>query len=159
MQLCSIAFRILLKLGLPPKSKGLLKELENASVFTIAATDSEGIDFATLDKEQLVEEVRRELERDRGAQKDGQALHVQNRRRSNSASVFYYCWRGALGDFVPNIPRSRKKVYPFMVLQTKGQFLGRISPESCHVVVMNDKTPEERVLTAAELNLAKRLWG
>jgi hypothetical protein len=46
-----------------------------------------------------------------------------------------------------------------MVLQAKGTILGKIAPSSCDVVVMNDKSADERVLSEGELSTARRMWG
>jgi hypothetical protein len=46
-----------------------------------------------------------------------------------------------------------------MVLQAKGALLGKIAPSSCDVVVMNDKSTDEHVLSDAEMSAARKLWG
>jgi hypothetical protein len=142
----------------PPQSKGLLKELENADVFTIAATQSEGIDAGALGQERLAAEIRKQMDRDREAQKDERKLFTYKTKSGEIRLPFFTTAENAQ-RFCAEYSKEHKKVYPFVVLQAKARFLGRVSPESCHVVVMDDKTPDERILTAAEMGLAQRLWG
>src|ERR1700677_1920956 len=113
--------RTLLRL-VPPKSKGLLKELESADVFTIAATDNEGIDFGTLDQKQLLAEIRKELERDREAQKTEYKLFTYKTAAGEIRFPFFTTAENAQ-RFCAEYSKERKKVYPFMVLQSKAKFL------------------------------------
>jgi hypothetical protein len=111
-----------------------------------------------LDQEQLRTEIQRQIERDREAQNGERKLFTYKTKSGEIRLPFFTTPENAQ-QFCAEYSKEQGKVYPFAVLKAKGKFLGRIDPESCHVVVMNDKTPEERILTAAELGLAKRLWG
>jgi hypothetical protein len=141
----------------PPEDVSWLRQLGDTDIFVIAAMDTDGIDASTLTKEQLLAQIRGALERNRQARREGYALFVysatQDRRlpffTSNDHAQRFY------GEF----SKARNRVFPFMVLQTKGSFLGKIVPGSCDVVVMNDHNPDERPLTPHEMAAARQMWG
>jgi hypothetical protein len=127
--------------------------LGGVPIFVISATVSEGIDAGAITREELLAEVRQALERDKENQKEGYGLFVytgaDGRRR-----LPFFTSNDHAQQFCAEYSKERHRVFPFMVLETTAAFLGMISRTSCDVVVMNDKTADEHVLSAEELAAA-----
>ena len=141
----------------PAADEAWLRQLGETSIFVISATLSEGIDASTLTKEQLLAEIRQALERDRENQQKGYRLFIYD--SAGQCRLPFFTSNDHAQKFCGEYSKERNRCFPFMVLQTKGDFLGRVVPASCDVVVMNDKCDDERVLTEAEMSAALRLWG
>lgn len=137
-------------------SDPFIESLGAAPIFVIAATQSEGIDARTITQEQLLNATREALERDREDRKKGQALFTYA--AGEQQRLPFFTSNDHAVKFIGEYSKERHRVFPFMLLQARGRFLGKIKPESGIVVVMNDKTADERILTQAELSIANRLW-
>ncbi|HZZ44745.1 MAG TPA: hypothetical protein VFE58_17545 [Tepidisphaeraceae bacterium] len=134
-----------------------LRDLGETSIFVISATVSEGIDASTMTQEQLLGEIRQALERDRENQQKGNGLFhylANNQRR-----LPFFTSNDHATKFCGEYSKQFNRVFPFMVLQTQGTFLGKLLPSSFDVVVMNDKSDDERVLSDEDISFARRMWG
>jgi hypothetical protein len=136
---------------------GFIETFKDVPVYAIAATESEGIDSSSLSKEQLHAEIQRQIERDREGRQSGSKFFIYTVGQQRHLPFFTSAENAKL--FCDDYSREQGKIFPFRVLQTKGKFLGTIDPDSAHVVIMNDRCPGERALTARELARAQRLWG
>lgn len=134
-----------------------VRDLGNADVFVIAATRSEGIDANKLTKDNLLAAIREAMERDQEDQKNGYSLfvYVENGQRR----LPFFTSNDHAQTFCGEYSKQRDRVFPFMLLGVKGSFLGKSTAEMCDVVVMNDKSPDERALSADEVAAARRMWG
>ena len=135
----------------------LLRELGTRPIFVISATVSEGIDASSMTKDQLLAEIRQALERNKTNQQKGYGLFVYS--ANGQRRLPFFTSNEYVQTFCGEYSKERNRVFPFMVLETKGTFLGKIVPSSCDVVVMNDKSTDERVLSTDELAAARRMWG
>jgi hypothetical protein len=140
----------------PGAAPSWLRELGETWIFVISASVSEGLDANTMTKEQLLAEIRQALERDRENLQKGYGLftYLDNGQRR----LPFFTDNDHAQKFCAEYSKERKRVFPFMVLQIKGSVLGRVAPASCDVVVMNDKSADERVLSPDELATARRMW-
>jgi hypothetical protein len=137
--------------------EAFLRELADLDIFVIAGTQGEGIDAGTMTKEQLLTEIRRALERDRENQQKGYTLFVYS--VAGKRRLPFFTSNEHAQRFCGEYSKVRKRVFPFTVLQVKGTFLGKVAPSSCDVVVLNDKSSNERVLSDVEMTAARRMWG
>jgi hypothetical protein len=135
-----------------------LQELGTSDLFVISATRSHGIDARALTQEQLLAEIRRELEHDKKNQEAGYSLFVYTTASGQRRLPFFSSAKHA-EIFCGEYSKERNRVFPLMVLQTRGTFLAKVSVSNGETVVLNDKSPDERVLTVDELAAARRMWG
>jgi hypothetical protein len=141
----------------PPDAPAWLRELGDATILVISATVSDGIDARSMTQEQLLAEIRQALERDKQNRQKGYGLFVyaaEGRRR-----LPFFTSNEHAQKFCGEYSKERNRVFPFMVLQTKGTVLGKIVPSSCDLVIMNDKSADQRTLSPDELVAARRMWG
>jgi hypothetical protein len=145
--------------GSAPPGAGdeFVRQLASKPIFVISATVSEGIDARSMTKDQLLAEIRQALERDKECQRDGYGLFVYS--ADGQRRLPFFTSNEHAQRFCGEYSKERNRVFPFMVLETNGTFLGKIVPSTCDVVVMNDKSPDERVLSPEELAAARRVWG
>jgi hypothetical protein len=137
--------------------EGWLRQLGQTDIFIISATISDGIDATTMTKDQLLAEIRQALERDRENQKKGYGFFIYN--AAGQRRLPFFTSNDHAQKFCGEYSKQRNRVFPFMVLQAKGTVLGRIILSSCDLVVMNDMSADERVLSNTELSAAQRMWG
>jgi hypothetical protein len=141
----------------PGAGEEFLQQLATKPVFVISETLSEGINASSMTQEQLLAEIRQALERDKANRQKGYGLFVYS--ASGQRRLPFFTSNEYAQTFVNEYSKERNRFFPFMVLETKGTFLGKIAPSSCDVVVMNDKSADERVLSRDELAAARRMWG
>ena len=134
-----------------------LLQLAQKPIFVISATVREGIDASSMTKDQLLAEIRQALERDKANQQKGYGLFVYS--ADGQRRLPFFTSNEYAQTFCGEYSKERNRVFPFMVLETKGTFLGKIVPSSFDVVVMNDKSTDERVLSSEEHAAARRMWG
>ncbi len=140
----------------PVAEEPFLRQLADSELFFIAATDSQGIDAKTLTQEQLLAEIRRELERDQQNRRGGYSLFVYSTGTGERRLPIFTSSQHA-ETFCGEYSRERNRVFPLMVLQTRGGFLATLRPASGERVVLNDKTPDECVLSEEVLATARRM--
>jgi len=132
-----------------------LRTLAAQDLFVIAATQSEGIDANALTRENMLAVIRAALERDRENQKTRYSLFVYE--EGGRRRLPFFTDGEHAQTFCGEYSKARNRIFPFMVLQMKGQLLGKAF-SSCDVVVMNDKSQDERNLSADEIAAARRMW-
>ena len=134
-----------------------VRDLGVADLFVIGSTDSEGIDAKTLTGDTLLAAIRAELERDQERQQSGYGLFSYTTAAGERRLPFFTTSKHA-ERFCGEYSKERDRVFPFMVLQTRGTFLAKVRLAHGQIAVLNDKCPDERVLSAAELAAARRMW-
>jgi len=140
----------------PPEGDDFLREIASKPILVISATVSEGIDASAMTQDQLLAEIRKALERDKENQKGyGLFVYTVNGQRR----LPFFTSNEHAQKFCGEYSKERNRVFPFMVLEANGTFLGKIVPSSYDLVVMNDKSEDERVLSPEELAAARRMWG
>jgi hypothetical protein len=122
-----------------------LRKLGESDIFVLSATVSEGIDAKTITQDQLLAEIREAIERDKENQKRGYGVFIYT--SEGKRRLPFFTSNKHVETFCGEYSKERNRVYPFMWLQTKGTFLAKIIPSSCDLIVMNDKSKDERVLS------------
>lgn len=146
--------------GVSPSPAGddeFLREIASKPILVISATVSDGIDASTMTQDQLLAEIQQALERDKENQQKGYGLFVYT--ANGQRRLPFFTSNEHAQKFCGEYSKERNRVFPFMVLEAEGTFLGKIIPSSCDVVVMNDKSEDARVLSSGELATARRMWG
>lgn len=142
---------------LPPgECDEFLREIASKPILVISATVSEGIDASSMTQDQLLVAIQQALERDKENQQKGYGLFMYS--ANGRRRLPFFTSNEHAQKFCGEYSKERNRVFPFMVLEAEGTFLGKIVPSSCDSVVMNDKSEDERVLSPAELAAARRMW-
>jgi len=141
----------------PAEDDDFLREIASKHIFMISATVSEGIDASSLTQDQLLADIRQALERDKENRQKGYGLFVYT--ANGQRRLPFFTSEEHAQKFCGEYSKERNRVFPFMVLEAEGTFLGKIVPSSYDLVVINDKSEDERVLSPEELAAARRMWG
>jgi len=141
----------------PGGSDEFLREIASKHIFMISAAVSEGIDAGSLTQDQLLADIRQALERDKENRQKGYGLFVYT--ANGQRRLPFFTSNAHAQKFCGEYSKERNRVFPFMVLEAEGTFLGKIVPSSYDLVVINDKSEDERVLSPEELAAARRMWG
>ena len=141
-----------------PVDRELLMAIGKSDLFVIEATSSNGIDATGLTADALLDEVRRALEEDRRNQRTGVPIFCYST-PNGQRHIPVFTTEEHARQFCGEYSKERNRVFPLRVLQTRGTFLGRLRPAAGTAVVLNDKTPAERLLSAGELAFARTEWG
>ena len=142
----------------PTAADPFIVQLARSELFFIAATESPGIDAKGLTSEALLTAIREALEQDKQNQQSGYGLFVYQTPSGERRLPLFSTSKHA-ETFCGEFSKERNRVFPFMVLQTRGTFLKTVQAGANQTVVLNDKCPDERVLSADELAAARRVWG
>jgi hypothetical protein len=122
-----------------------IKELEQSSIYVFAAMSSDGLDPSTMTNEQLLAEIERAAQElnERGGF-DPFVYEQAGQRR-----LPYLSSEKRAQTFAGIYSNERNRVYPFQCLGIKRSLLKQLLP-ACDHLVMNDRCPNEIVLTEAD---------
>lgn len=142
----------------PSPGEAFVRGLGDGALFVIGATACEGIDPNGLTGDLLLAAIREALERDEQRQQVGYEPFTYATPTGERRLPFFSSQKNA-ERFCGEFSKERDRVFPFMVLETPGTFLGKLAAAEGPIVVLNDKSPDQRVLTPGELHIARNLWG
>lgn len=124
-------------------------------MLVFAAIAGEGFDPALLTQERLLAEIERAA-KDLSERKDGFQPFVYE--REGRRCLPFFTSHSHAETFAGEYSKARNRIYPFQLLGVKGSVLGQLLP-ACDVVVMNDCTSEEVVLTESDLAAMRHIWA
>lgn len=142
--------------GKPPRLEQLahnadraafVRQLQATDIFVFAALASDGLDPFTMTKEAALAEIERAV-KDLDERQDGFEPFIYE--REGRRCLPFFTSDAYAQAFVGEYSKEHNRVYPFQMLGVKGSVLGQLLP-ACDVVVMNDRDPQEVVLTLTDL--------
>jgi type III secretion system (T3SS) SseB-like protein len=128
--------------------EGLLGELAASTVWVFAAMQGDGLDAKSMTPEQLLAELRRAAEELARQQEFAPFVYE----RDGQSRLPFFTSEDHAQVFAGEYAKERNRVYPFEMLGVKGALLPKLSTLS-DVLVMNDRSPDEVVLTPGDLGL------
>jgi hypothetical protein len=140
--------RFLNKQSTAAPREGLLGELAASTVWLFAAMDGDGLDPRSMSTEELLAELRRAAEDLARRQEFSPFVYEKDGQRR----LPFFTSEEHSQVFAGEYSKERNRVYPFELLGVKGALLPKLSALS-DVLVMNDRSPDEVVLTPEELGL------
>ena len=136
--------RLLGKQGATARLEGLAA----STIWVFAAMDGDGLDPRSMSQEELLAELRRAAEDLARRQEFAPFVYEKDGQRR----LPFFTSQEHAEVFAGAYSKERNRVYPFELLGVKGSLLSKLSTLS-GVLVMNDRSPDERVLTPGELGL------
>jgi hypothetical protein len=124
-----------------------VRNLVESDILIIGGMQSDGIDPKGMTPDQLLAEIRRAAE-DMSEDKDRAPFVYLS---EGQLRMPFFTTNDHAQEFAGWYSKMRNRVYPFQLLGMKGVVLAQLLP-ACDVLVMNDRSRDELVLTADQLN-------
>lgn len=135
--------------------ESFLRQLVDADIFVIAAVEGDGLDPSAMTREQLLAELERAA-RDLNERQDGFAPFVYE--QDGQRRLPFFTSQDHAQVFVSEHSKERSRVYPFQLLGVRGSLLVQLLP-ACDLLVMNDRSPDEVVLSESDATALRRMCG
>ena len=144
--------------GMPASSPivdrdALLQRLGEQDIYIIAAMQGDGIDPKGMTKEQLLAEIERAA-KDLNERKGFEPLVYE---KDGVRRLPFFTSNDHAQTFAGDYSKQRNRVYPFQLLGVKGSVLTQVLP-ACDVLVMNDRSADELILSKDDIATIGR-WG
>ena len=131
-----------------------LHQLGDLDIFIIAAMQSDGIDPNGMTQEQLLAEVERAAKD--LSEREGFEPFVYD--RGGQRRLPFFTSNTHAQTFAGEYSKERNRVYPIQLLGVKGSLLAQVLP-ACDVLVMNDRSADEVVLSDDDAATIRQMWG
>jgi len=134
--------------------EAFLRQIGASSIFVIAAMQGDGIDPRGMTKEQLLAEIQRAAKD--LSERQGFAPFVYE--ADGHRRLPFFTSNDHAKAFCGEYSKQRNRVYPFQLLGVKGTLLAKML-SACDLLVMNDRSPDEVVLSKDDMTAIQRMWG
>lgn len=137
--------------GRRSSSADFVRVIGSADVFVIAAMQNEGLDAATVTPEQLLAEIER-VARDLSEREGGFKVFTYD--RDGASCLPFFSSQAHCQTFCGEYSKRANRVFPFQLLGVKGSVIASCS-QGVDRLVLNDWTPDERLLSDEETRLLR----
>ena len=131
------------------------RAVEAADVFVIAAMQSEGLDPNTLTQEQLLAEIER-VAQDLSDRQGGFEVFIYE--RDGASCIPFFSSQDYCQTFCCEYMKRANRVFPFQILGVKGRTIATCS-RGVNRLVLNDWSPNERLLSDEEMRFLRESWA